>query len=292
MPGVAHQRLDTLELYWESIQDSQPLTPDEERHLFILMRRGDDEARRQIVEANTRFVLSVAAQYVYRGLSLMELVSEGNMGLLEAVNRFDERRGFKFITYAVWWIRQAILKALGEQGLYRIPGSRVMDLRTVQRARAIWQCEHDGDEPDPVQLQDVTGLSEERLLNALFAESSRATLSLDTCGVTQEDDFPTRLERLPSPDPDPEQRTEYVRMHAILERHLGDLPTREQRILCCYFGLRQETQKTLEEIGRTVGLTRERVRQLRDKALQRLRNRLDATEQEELLAAYHEELLA
>lgn len=283
---------DILDQYLYEVSTYPLLKGTEEIDVARKIRAGDPDALQELVKRNLRFVISVAKKYQNRGLPLIDLIGEGNVGLLTAARKFDPDQGVKFISYAVWWIRQAILKALGEQGLYRIPGSRVMDLRTVQRARAIWQCEHDGDEPDPVQLQDVTGLSEERLLNALFAESSRATLSLDTCGVTQEDDFPTRLERLPSPDPDPEQRTEYVRMHAILERHLGDLPTREQRILCCYFGLRQETQKTLEEIGRTVGLTRERVRQLRDKALQRLRNRLDATEQEELLAAYHEELLA
>ena len=255
------------ELYWRDIKDSKPLKREEEVELFKLAKTGDEQARQKIVNANLRFVVSVARKYKDYGLNLVELISEGNVGLMEAVKRFDETRGFKFITYAVWWIRQAILKALAEQGkIARPPMSQINDLQKLEK-EAGSLSQRLGRDPSYEELADSVDISAERTRNAV--EVGQADVSFDAPAYADEDTtmhsvFPSREQRI-------DDQFEDRRLKATVTDCLAVLDDREYRILRCYFGLGELEPMTLEQIGRAMGVTRERVRQLRNRALEKLR---------------------
>lgn len=260
---------DSIEAYWRDIQDFRPLSREREFQMIRRARSGDEQALHAMVNANLRFVVSVAKEYTGCGLSFNELISEGNYGLLEAARRFDETRGFKFITYAVWWIRQAILKALAEQGkAARPPMSQVNDLQKVEK-RAGRLLQKLGRDPTLNELADESGISVERIRNAL--ELGQRDLSLDAPLYGDEED--TLLSSFAGKQSRPEAELEQAALNQAMETCLDDLEPRERRIVCAYFGLRQQTPMTLEQIGAVLGLTRERVRQLRDRALAKIRAR-------------------
>lgn len=258
---------DSMESYWRDIQHYEPLSRQKEIELVKRAKAGDEEAMHALINANLRFVVSIAKEYTGYGLSFIELISEGNYGLIEAVSRFDETRGFKFITYAVWWIRQAILKALAEQSkAARPPMSQINDLQKVEKAaNALAQLLGRG--PTLEELAESAEISLERARNAL--EVGQRDLSFDAPLYPDEED--TLLSVFVAEDQAPEEELDRAALQEALDRCLESLEGREQQILRAYFGLGHQAPMTLEQIGTTMGLTRERVRQLRDRALQKIR---------------------
>jgi len=260
---------DLLESYCRDIQHYPPLSREEEIELSRRARNGDEQARQQLVTANLRFVVSIAHEYTGRGLSLMELISEGNMGLLEAVRRFDETRGFKFITYAVWWIRQAILKALsGPRKAARPPMSRFYDLQKVEKQvdRLLQQL---GRTPTLEEIAEGAGLSVERVRQAFAMAQPDVSFEAPLFPEAEE----TLLSVFASEENPVEEGLEKTMRAETLHQCLQILDAREHQILCGYFGLGDQPPMTLAQIGTGVGLTRERVRQLRDRALEKMRTK-------------------
>lgn len=266
---MAADAYDPIELYWRDIKDAQPLSRADEVAYFKRAKAGDEEARQVLVQANLRFVVSVAREYKDYGLSLIELVSEGNFGLLEAVKRFDETRGFKFITYAVWWIRQAILKSIAEHSkIARPPMSQVNDLQKVEKRMGIL-AQQLGRAPTFEEIADSAEISINRTYNAMLIGQS--DVSLDAPAF--DDDDEPLISNLC--DENGATEAEYDRrvLTQTLHECLNVLDQREDHIIRSYFGLDGQSDMTLEQIGSTLGLTRERVRQLRDRALSKIRGR-------------------
>ena len=260
--------IEAVELYWKEIKDTQPLTRSQEFELFTRSKAGDEAARQQIITANLRFVVNVARDYKDYGLSLVELISEGNVGLLEAVKRFDETRGFKFITYAVWWIRQAILKALAEQGkIARPPMSQINDLQKIEKeTSALSQIL--GRSPTHTEIAEHVDISAQRTRNAMVV--SQQDISFDAPAYPDED-TPLQAVFASPEEAGIEELFEENEMHMTISNCLLVLDERETMIVRAYFGLGDSEPKTLEEIGHDLGVTRERIRQLRNRALDKLR---------------------
>jgi RNA polymerase primary sigma factor len=258
-----------IELYWQDIKDAQPLTREREIELFQRVHAGEEEARQQLITANLRFVVSIARDYKDYGLSLVELISEGNIGLLEAIERFDETRGFKFITYAVWWIRQAILKALAEQGkVARPPMSQINDLQKIEKETG-HLAQTLGRDPTFEEIAARLDLSRERTRNAL--EVGQQDLSFDAPAFPDEE---TSLHAVFAAEEEGiDTEFEKTEMKRTISTCLEILDEREYQIIRAYFGLEDLEPMTLEEIGQTMGVTRERVRQLRNRALRKMRHR-------------------
>ena len=261
--------IEAVELYWKEIKDTQPLSRSQEFELFTRSKAGDEAARQQIITANLRFVVSVARDYKDYGLSLVELISEGNVGLLEAVKRFDETRGFKFITYAVWWIRQAILKALAEQGkIARPPMSQINDLQKIEKeTSALSQIL--GRSPTHTEIAEHVDISAQRTRNAMVV--SQQDISFNAPAYPDED-TPLQAVFASPEEAGIEELFEENEMHMTISNCLLVLDERETMIVRAYFGLGDSEPKTLEEIGHDLGVTRERIRQLRNRALDKLRD--------------------
>ncbi len=268
MASRATPVVDSIEVYWQQIKNTDPLSRAQEFELFSRAKAGDEDARQQIIECNLRFVVSVARQYRDYGLSLSELVSEGNVGLMEGVKRFDETRGFKFITYAVWWIRQAILKALAEQGrIARPPMSQINDLQKLEKESGRL-AQLLGRSPTAAELSEKVDISASRTRNAL--EVGQPDLSFDAPAYPGEE---TTLHGIYS-GPQDEHDVVYDddEMKQTIRSCLLVLDERETQIVRSYFGLGDNDPMTLEQIGDDLGVTRERVRQLRNRALSKLRD--------------------
>ena len=265
--NISAAQYNPTELYWRDIKDAEPLSRQREIELFKRVKAGDDQARQDLVLANLRFVVSVAREYKDYGLTLIELISEGNIGLMEAVKRFDETRGFKFITYAVWWIRQAMLKALAEHGkIARPPMSQINDLQKIEKETGIL-AQKLGRAPTYDEIAARVDISGERTRNAI--EVGQQDVSLDSPAYPEED---TPLLSVFSAEQEGvDENFEMNQMRETLHSCLGVLDTREYQILRSYFGLEGAAPMTLEEIGEALGVTRERVRQLRNRALEKVR---------------------
>ena len=259
---------DILDQYFAEVSRFPLLTADGEQALARRIRSGDQDAMEELVRRNLRFVVSVAKKYQNRGMPLIDLIGEGNVGLMTAARKFDPDQGVKFISYAVWWIRQAILAALARQGrTVRVPLNRTADLSRVIKAIAMLR-EKLTREPTPREISQVTGISTE-IVGALSTLNS-ADVRLDA-SVGKDSDR-ALIERFATDDgATPEgQLLEQFKSHEV-ERALLSLPARDAKILRLYFGLEADREHTLDEIGKLLGVTRERVRQLRDRALKRLR---------------------
>jgi RNA polymerase primary sigma factor len=256
-------------MYLREIGETPLLTADEEVALAKRIRTGDHESLEKLTKANLRFVVSVAKQYQNQGLSLADLINEGNIGLIKAAKRFDETRGFKFISYAVWWIRQAILQALAEQSrIVRLPLNRVGTLHKIGKVSSSLEQEF-GREPSPEEIATHLDLSEIEVSDTLKISNSH--LSLDAPFSTSEDNsLIDVLEDEYQPSPDEALLGESLRVE--IEKALETLTPREAEVINLYFGLNQEKALTLEEIGARFNLTRERVRQIKEKAIRRLRH--------------------
>jgi RNA polymerase primary sigma factor len=266
--GVYDADRDILDQYLYEVSQTPLLTPQQEIAIARLVRAGDPEAMQELVKRNLRFVISVAKKYQNRGLPLTDLIGEGNVGLLTAARKFDPDQGVKFISYAVWWIRQAILAALARHGrTVRVPLNRTADLsRIVRTAEALRQELRR--EPTPEEISHATGLSLEvvQSLAALNTSDVRLDAPLDPEGDR------SLIERFVAEDQaDAEEEAMDRFLSDEIESALATLPARDAKVLRLYFGLDGGREHTLEEIGGILGVTRERVRQLRDRALKRLR---------------------
>ena len=259
---------DILDQYLYEVSTYPLLKGTQELELARKIRAGDPDALQELVKRNLRFVISVAKKYQNRGLPLIDLIGEGNVGLLTAARKFDPDQGVKFISYAVWWIRQAILSALARQGrTVRVPLNRTADLSRVIKAQALLRDKL-GREPTPDELSQLTGISGE-IVQALTSLNT-ADMRLDAA-VGKDSDRALierfSLEELPSTE---DQVMNDFRT-SELERAMDSLTARDAKILRLYFGMEGDREHTLDEIGKMLGVTRERVRQLRDRALKRLR---------------------
>ena len=256
-------------MYLREIGETPLLTAPEEVMLAKRIRTGDHDALERLTKANLRFVVSVAKQYQNQGLSLADLINEGNIGLIKAAKRFDETRGFKFISYAVWWIRQAILQSLAEQSrIVRLPLNRVGTLHKIGKVSSSLEQEF-GREPSPEEIATHLDLSEIEVSDTLKISNSH--LSLDAPFSTSEDNsLIDVLEDEFQPSPDEVLLGDSLRVE--IEKALETLTPREAEVINLYFGLNQEKALTLEEIGARFNLTRERVRQIKEKAIRRLRH--------------------
>jgi len=258
-----------LEVYFRDINRYDLITREDEVSLALRIKTGEEEALQCLVRANLRFVVSVAKRYINQGLMLSDLINEGNLGLLKAAHRFDEKRGYRFISYAVWWIRQSIMQALLDKSrTIRLPQNQTALLIKISRTRSILQNEGNP-QPTPDQIAQRLDLDVADVIHAL--RSDRTELALEDSGAEGGDrPLAEVIEDTSQESPD----------FAVLQRGLREdvrkclavLSDREAQIIIQYFGLSFEEAQTLEVIGRRLGLTRERIRQIKEKALARLRN--------------------
>lgn len=259
----------SLDQYLKEISAYPLIDREEEGHLACRIRRGDREALEKLVNSNLRFVVSIAKKYQNQGVALSDLINEGNLGLIRAAEKFDETRGVKFISYAVWWIRQAILQALAEQSrIVRVPLNRAGELHRIgKRSSALVQ--ELGREPTVGELAEGLEVEADELYKTMSI--AMAHLSLDAPLVPGEDN--KLLDYLPDEyRPGPEQEAFDKALKNNVEEALSTLKPREAKILRLYYGLDGEDAMTLEEIGQQLGVTRERVRQIKERALARLRH--------------------
>ena len=259
----------SLDQYLRDISIYPLIDRDEEVRLAQLIRRKDAEALDKLVRSNLRFVVSVAKKYQNQGVALSDLINEGNLGLIRAAHKFDETKGIKFISYAVWWIRQAILQALAEQSrIVRVPLNRAGTLHRIgKRANALLQ--ELGREPTHEEIAQEMDLSEEEVAKTISI--SQTHLSIDAPLTPGEDN--RLLDYLPdNTNPTPDEQTFEKALTEAIDESLSGLKDREAKILRLYFGLDGEEPMTLEQIGSLLGITRERVRQIKEKALSRLRH--------------------
>jgi len=258
-----------LDQYLQEIALYPLIDRDEEARLARGIRAGDEECLDKLVRSNLRFVVSVAKRYQNQGVPLSDLINEGNVGLIRAAHRFDESRGIKFISYAVWWIRQAILQALAEQSrIVRVPLNRAGALHRIGR-RSSALLQELGREPTVQELAHDMDVTEEEVSSTLAI--SQSYLSLDAPVGQGEDN--RLLDYLPDQfTPDPEDGAYEQALRETVDGALATLKEREAKVLRLYFGLDDQEPMTLEEIGTLLGITRERVRQIKEKALQRLRH--------------------
>ena len=259
----------SLERYLQEIGEVELLTAKEEVVLARRIKKGDQTSLEKLTKANLRFVVSVAKQYQNQGLSLGDLINEGNLGLIKAAKRFDETKGFKFISYAVWWIRQAILQALAEQSrIVRLPLNRVGALHKIGKTSSGLEQEF-GREPSPNEIADELEMSPYEVMDTLKISSRH--LSLDAPFNDGEDNrLLDVLEDELQPSPDEQLMKDSLKNE--IKKALSTLTPREAEVIGLYFGINREDSLTLEEIGERFALTRERVRQIKEKAIRRLRH--------------------
>lgn len=259
----------SLENYLREIGEVKLLTPAEEIELAKQIKQNDQRALKRLVSANLRFVVSVAKSYQNYGLSLEDLINEGNLGLMKAAYRFDETRGFKFISYAVWWIKQSILQAIAEQSrLVRLPLNRVGTLTKIGKVYSMLEQEFER-EPTPEEIASVLEVESGDISDTI----KMATRSVSMDSPLQRNSDSRLIDIIQNQqDPEPDSEVMGESLKEELNHILNTLTGREERILKLYFGLDGEKSHTLEEIGEKFKLTRERVRQIKEKALRRLRH--------------------
>lgn len=278
--SITNRESQSLEKYLQEIGKVDLLTPEEEVDLAKRIKQGDQEALEKLTKANLRFVVSVAKQYQNQGLSLSDLINEGNLGLIKAAQRFDETRGFKFISYAVWWIRQSILQALAEQSrIVRLPLNKVGSLNKINKAFSSLEQEFER-EPSPEELASVLNIDTNEVQTTLGVAARH--VSVDAPFVEGEDN--SLLDVLENSNiAKTDSRLEYKEsLSREIDRSLSTLTDRQKDVVKLYFGIGVEHSMSLEDIGERFGLTRERVRQIKDKAI----NKLRSTAKSKLLKAY------
>ncbi len=266
---VTNRETASLDKYLQEIAKVDLITADEEVELAQRIKAGDEKALEKLVKANLRFVVSVAKQYQNQGLTLPDLINEGNLGLIKAARRFDETRGFKFISYAVWWIRQSILQALAEQSrIVRLPLNKIGSINKINKAYA--KLEQELERPPSVEeLAEELDMSVQDVKESL--KNAGRHVSMDAPLVEGEDsNLYDVLKAGDMPHPDQELMQESLRTE--IERALKTLNPREADVIRLYYGLNGNHPMTLEEIGEAFGLTRERVRQIKEKAIRRMKH--------------------
>lgn len=266
--SITNRESASLDKYLQEIGREELVTPEEEVELAQRIKKGDQVALEKLTRANLRFVVSVAKQYQNQGLSLPDLINEGNLGLIKAAEKFDETRGFKFISYAVWWIRQSILQALAEQSrIVRLPLNQVGSLNKINKALSKFEQENER-QPSSEELSEMIDVPKDKISDTLRVSGRH--VSVDAPFVEGEDN--SLLDVLPNDDsPSADKGLVDESLHTEIERALSTLSTREREIIKSFFGIGCQ-EMTLEEIGERFGLTRERVRQIKEKAIRRLKS--------------------
>ena len=267
--SITNRESQSLEKYLQEIGKVELITPEEEVKLAIRIKQGDQKALDKLTKANLRFVVSVAKQYQNQGLTLPDLINEGNLGLIKAAQRFDETRGFKFISYAVWWIRQSILQALAEQSrIVRLPLNKVGLTNRIQKAYSLLEQQFER-EPSPEELAEVLELDIEEVRSTIGIGGRH--VSVDTPLSEGEDN--TLIDVMENTNADrAEVNIEHNESLKIdIDRSLKTLTERQKEVICFFFGIGVDHPMSLEDIGDKFNLTRERVRQIKDKAITKLR---------------------
>lgn len=276
--SITNRESQSLDKYLHEIGKVDLITAEEEVILAQKIREGDQAALERLTKTNLRFVVSVAKQYQNQGLTLGDLINEGNLGLIKAAKRFDETKGFKFISYAVWWIRQSILQAIAEQSrIVRLPLNQVGSLSKISKAFSKLEQEYER-EPSPEELADTLETTVDKISDTL--SNSGRHVSMDAPFVQGEEN--TLLDVLENNDPNTDSSLINESLSEEIKRSLATLTEREREIIVLFFGLSTNHPLSLEEIGEKFNLTRERVRQIKDKALQRLRH----TSRSKILKSY------
>jgi len=276
--SITNRESQSLDKYLHEIGKVDLITAEEEVILAQKIREGDQAALERLTKTNLRFVVSVAKQYQNQGLTLGDLINEGNLGLIKAAKRFDETKGFKFISYAVWWIRQSILQAIAEQSrIVRLPLNQVGSLSKISKAFSKLEQEFER-EPSPEELADILETTVDKISDTL--SNSGRHVSMDAPFVQGEEN--TLLDVLENREPNTDSNLINESLSEEIKRSLSTLTEREREIVVLFFGLGSSSPLSLEEIGEKFNLTRERVRQIKDKALQRLRH----TSRSKILKSY------
>lgn len=265
--SITNRESASLDKYLQEIGHEELLTTDQEVELAQRIRKGDKRALERLTKANLRFVVSVAKQYQNQGLSLPDLINEGNVGLIKAAEKFDETRGFKFISYAVWWIRQSILQAIAEQSrLVRLPLNQVGSVNKIARELSRFEQEHER-KPSVDEIAERVDLPEDKIADAMKANSRH--VSMDAPIADGEDS--SMIDFLAGDSSNTDRELAIESLKAEVSRILKLLTDKEQKVLRAFFGIDGSPEMTLDEIGEKYNLTRERVRQIKVKALCRLR---------------------
>jgi RNA polymerase primary sigma factor len=266
--SITNRESDSLDKYLQEIGHEELISVEEEVELAQRIKQGDRKALEKLTKANLRFVVSVAKQYQNQGLSLPDLINEGNVGLIKAAEKFDETRGFKFISYAVWWIRQSILQAIAEQSrIVRLPLNQVGSVNKINRVLNKFEQEHER-RPSIDEIADNVDIPQDKIEEAMKVSSRH--VSVDAPFADGEDN--SLLDVLPNNDsPMADKKLVLESLREEINRALQTLNERERNIIEAFFGINQP-EMTLEEIGDKYGLTRERVRQIKEKAIRRLRH--------------------
>ena len=266
--SITNRESASLDKYLQEIGHEELLTTDQEVELAQRIRKGDKRALERLTKANLRFVVSVAKQYQNQGLSLPDLINEGNVGLIKAAEKFDETRGFKFISYAVWWIRQSILQAIAEQSrLVRLPLNQVGSVNKITRELNKFEQEHER-KPSVDEIAERVDLPEDKIADAMKANSRH--VSMDAPIADGEDS--SMIDFLAGDSSNTDKELAIESLKAEVSRILKLLTDKEQKVLRAFFGIDGSPEMTLDEIGEKYNLTRERVRQIKEKALRRLRH--------------------
>lgn len=266
--SITNRESASLDKYLQEIGHEELLSTDQEVELAQRIRKGDKRALERLTKANLRFVVSVAKQYQNQGLSLPDLINEGNVGLIKAAEKFDETRGFKFISYAVWWIRQSILQAIAEQSrLVRLPLNQVGSVNKITRELNKFEQEHER-KPSVDEIAERVDLPEDKIADAMKANSRH--VSMDAPIADGEDS--SMIDFLSGDSSNTDRELAIESLKAEVSRILKLLSDKEQKVLRAFFGIDGSPEMTLDEIGEKYNLTRERVRQIKEKALRRLRH--------------------
>lgn len=266
--SITNRESASLDKYLQEIGHEELLTTDQEVELAQRIRKGDKRALERLTKANLRFVVSVAKQYQNQGLSLPDLINEGNVGLIKAAEKFDETRGFKFISYAVWWIRQSILQAIAEQSrLVRLPLNQVGSVNKITRELNKFEQEHER-KPSVDEIAERVDLPEDKIADAMKANSRH--VSMDAPIADGEDS--SMIDFLSGDSSNTDRELAIESLKAEVSRILKLLTDKEQKVLRAFFGIDGSPEMTLDEIGEKYNLKRERVRQIKEKALRRLRH--------------------
>ncbi|HEV7782778.1 MAG TPA: RNA polymerase sigma factor RpoD/SigA [Chitinophagaceae bacterium] len=267
--SITNRESQSLEKYLQEIGKVELISPQEEVKLAVLIKQGDQQALDRLTKANLRFVVSVAKQYQNQGLSLPDLINEGNLGLIKAAQRFDETRGFKFISYAVWWIRQSILQALAEQSrIVRLPLNKVGLTNRIQKAYSLLEQQYER-EPSAEELAEVLEMDIEEVSATLGINARHVSMD-SPLSEGEENTLIDVLENTNAEKTDGELvHTESLKTE--IDRSLKTLTERQKEVICFFFGIGVDHPMSLEDIGERFSLTRERVRQIKDKAITKLK---------------------
>jgi len=266
--SITNREIASLDTYLGDIAREELLTPDDEVQLAQRIKQNDQAALDKLVKANLRFVVSVAKQYQHQGLSLPDLINEGNIGLIKAAQRFDETRGFKFISYAVWWIRQSILQAIAEQSrLVRLPLNQIGSVNRILKEAALLEQKFERP-PSALEVAESLDIPEEKVKEAFKISSKHVSMDAP---IVEDEDVSLIDVIVPDSSPHTDQTLMSESLSVEIQRSLSSLSPKEKDIINMFFGIGYKQPLTLDEIASKFNLTRERVRQIKEKALRRLK---------------------